>query len=106
MRVTGNLFFRPKVIFRGPTKGVAPKNSGFSKLLEYYVVGTLNLCQEMPEPMQKESAQSDHHTQRKCPKCGQILVIWANSKITNISAHFESVLTAQWSDWADFFVLV
>ena len=70
MRVTGNLFFRPKLIFRGPSKGVNPKNSGFSKLLEYYVVGTLNLCQEMPEPTQKESAESDHPTRRKHPKCG------------------------------------
>ena len=56
----GNLFFRPKIIFRGPTKGVNPRNSGVSKLPKYYVVGTLNLCQEMPEPMQKESAQLDH----------------------------------------------
>ena len=81
MRVTGNLLFRLKMIFRGPTKGVNPKNSEISKLPKYYVVGTLNLCQEMPEPMQKESAQSDHPTPRNRPKCGWILLIWANSKI-------------------------
>ena len=80
MRVTGNLFFRPKQIFRGPTKGVNPKNSGISKLLKYYVVGTLNLCQEMPEPTQKESAQSDHPT--------RILMIWANSKISQYFGTF------------------
>ena len=81
MRVTGNLLFRPKTIFRGPTKGVNPENSGISKLPKYYVVGTLNLCQEMPKPMQKESAQSDLPTPRKRPKCGRILLILANSKI-------------------------
>ena len=73
MRVTGNLFFRPKLIFRGPTKGVNPKNSGISKLVKYYVVGTLNLCQEMPESMEKESAQSDHRAGRKCSKHAEIL---------------------------------
>ena len=60
----GNLFSRPKAVFRGPTKGVNPKNSGISKLTKYYVV--------MPEPMQKESAQSDHPTQRKLRKCARI----------------------------------
>ena len=59
MRVTGNLFFRPKTIFRGPTKGVNSNNSGISKLPKYYVDGTLNLCREMPELMQKESAEPD-----------------------------------------------
>ena len=88
MRVTGNLFFWPKTVFRGPTKGVNPKNSGISKLPKYYVVGTLNLCQEMPEPMQKESAQSDHPTRRKRPKCGRILLIWANSKIAQYFGTF------------------
>jgi hypothetical protein len=73
MRVTGNLFFRPKKNFRGPTKGVNPKNSGISKFLKYYVVGTLNLCQEMPEPMEKESVQSDHCAGRKRSKCAKIL---------------------------------
>ena len=73
MRVTGNLFFLTNKYFRGPTKGVNPKNSGISKLSKYYVVGTLNLCQEMPEPMQKESAQSDHCAGRKHSKCVEIL---------------------------------
>jgi hypothetical protein len=73
MRVTGNLFFQPNQIFRGPTKGVNPKNSEISKLLKYYVVGTLNLCQELTEPMQKESAQSDHCAGRKRSKRADIL---------------------------------
>ena len=54
-------------------KGVNLENSGISKLLKYYVVGTLNLCQEMPEPMQKESAQSDHCAGRKRSKRAKIL---------------------------------
>ena len=37
------------------------------------LVGTLNLCLEMPETMQKESAQSDHPTERKHPKHAEIL---------------------------------
>ena len=90
MRVTGNLFFRPKTIFRGPTKRVNPKNSGVSKLPKYYVVVTLNLCQEMPEPMQKKSAQSDHPTLRKCPKCGLNLAFFA---IVKISQNFGTFWT-------------
>jgi hypothetical protein len=73
-----------KWTLRGPTKGVNPKNSGISKLLKYYVVGTLNLCQEMPEPMQKESAQSDHCAGRKrsnVPKYWDILEFAQISKI-------------------------
>ena len=73
MRVTGNLFFRPKTIFRGPTKGVNSNNSGISKLPKYYVDGTLNLCREMPELMQKESAEPDHPARRKRSKCAEIL---------------------------------
>merc|ERR1712143_76614 len=103
MRVTANLLFRPKTIFRGPKKGVNPENSGISKLPKYYVVGTLNLCQEMPEPMQKESAQSDHPTRKKHPKCGLILLIWQIPKSPNISARFERFLPSQGSDQADSF---
>ena len=73
MRVTGTLFFQPKTVFRGPTKGVNPKDSGISKLPEYYVVSTLNLCQEMPESMEKESAQSDLRAGRKRSKRAKIL---------------------------------
>ena len=69
MRVTG----KPKTVFRGPTKVVNPKYSGISKLLKYYVLGTLNLCQEMSEPMQKESAQLDYCVARKRSKCAKIL---------------------------------
>ena len=75
MRVTRNIFFRPKTILRGPTKGLNPKNSGISKLPKYYVVGTLNLCQEMPEPMQKGSSQLDHRAGRKRSKRAKI---WGN----------------------------
>ena len=96
MRVTGNLFFQPKTFFRGPTKGVKPKNSGISKLSKYYFVGTLNLCQEMPEPMQTESAQSVHPTRRKLPKCGMDFADLGNTP--NILAHFECFLQARWSD--------
>ena len=88
MRVSGNLFFQPKMIFRGPTKGVNTKNSGISKLLKYYVIGTLSLCQEMPGRMHKESAQSDHPIRRKRPKRGRILLIWANSKIAQYFGTF------------------
>ena len=61
------------MIFRGPTKGVNPKNIGISKLSKYYVVGTLNLWHEKPEPMQKESAPSEHCAGRKHSKCAEIL---------------------------------
>ena len=44
-------------------------------------MGTLNLCLETPELMQKESAQSDHPAWRKLPKCDPILLIWVNNKI-------------------------
>jgi hypothetical protein len=36
----------------------------------------------MPETMQKESAQSDHPAQRKRPEWCPILLIWANTKIS------------------------
>ena len=54
VREYGKPFFLTKTNFQG-----SHKNSGISKLSKYHAVGTLNLCQEMPEPMQKESAQSD-----------------------------------------------
>ena len=72
-RISGNISFHRKNIFRGPTRGVKSKKSGISKLSEYYVVGTLNLCQETPDPMQKESAQSDQPAGRKRPKRAKIL---------------------------------
>ena len=38
-------------------------------------MGSLNLCLKKLDSMQKESAQSDHPSRRKCPKCGPIAVL-------------------------------
>ena len=38
------------------------QNSKFSRT---YVVGTLNLCLETPDTMEKESTRSKHYTQKK-----------------------------------------
>ena len=42
-------------------------------------MGTLNLCREMPDPMQKESAKSDHPAGRKRPIRAEILGYFAKS---------------------------
>ena len=36
-------------------------------------VGTLNLCLETPDTMQKTKSWSDHHVMRKCPKTAEII---------------------------------
>ena len=79
----GNIFVNRTHNFRGPTRGVKSTRSVISKLSEYYVVDTLNLCQEMSGPMQKESAQSDHPARRKRSKCGP-----QHNFLTTLKFHF------------------
>jgi hypothetical protein len=98
MRVTGNLFFLPKKIFRGPTKGVNPNNSGISKLLKYYVVRCLN---------QRKRNQLNPITLPRENVVNVVGFCWFGQipKYPNISAHFERFLPIQWSDWADSFCI-
>ena len=80
------------MIFWGPTKVVNPKNSGISELLKYYVVDTLNLCQEMPEPKQNGSAQSDNRAGRKHLKRAKYWAILEFAQISKIQPHFGRFL--------------
>jgi hypothetical protein len=50
-------------------------------------VGTLNLGLEMPDPMDKESAQSDQPAGRKRPKSVQILGYFVVYQISKIGPH-------------------
>ena len=84
------IFFLSTNIFRGPPRGVNPKKNGISKFLEYYVVGSLNLCLKKPDSLQKESAQSDHPAKRKRTICGPILLFWANVKISQYLCTFRT----------------
>ena len=45
------------------------------------LVGTLNLCLEYPDTMQKKLAQSDTVALRKCPKHAQKLLFYKSSKM-------------------------
>ena len=59
-----DLIFLPKV----PSRGVKVKNNDFSKCSKAPGVGTLNLCLEVPDTVEKELAKSDHPMVRKRPK--------------------------------------
>ena len=50
------------------------KNDDFQVLSKYPHVATLNLCQKMPNKMQKDSGQSDHSILRKRPKCSKTIL--------------------------------
>ena len=52
------------------------------------------MCLEMPDPMQKESAQSDHLGGRKRPKRTQYWDILALAQISKIGPHFGRFLWA------------
>ena len=68
--------FRVKNIFPiVPSRGVKVKNIDISKCSKVCLVGTLNLCLEMPDAMKKVWAQLDHPGRRKRPKCAKILAI-------------------------------
>ena len=108
--------FRVKNIFpKVPSRGVKVKNIEISKCSKVCLVGTLNLCLEMPDSMKKVWAQSDHPVQRKRPKCAKILVISTHLlkrqicnfgkwlEISNIVKHFGHFLCTGWSDWAQTF---
>ena len=62
------------------------------------LVGTLNLCLEMTDLMEKVWAQLDHPVLRKRPKCAKIL------KIVK-TANFQWFWGFHWSDWAQTFFL-
>ena len=64
----------------GPPMGVNNEESGFSSYSDCPLVGCLNVYHKMPDPHKKESAQSDHPVQRKCPKRGPISTILLLSK--------------------------
>ena len=64
-----------------------------TKCFKVPIVGTLNLCLETPDLIEKVWAQSDHPVQRKRPKCAKILELvktaifngfWAFSRLTLI----------------------
>jgi hypothetical protein len=67
------IFFRPQIFLGVPQGGLTIKKSRLLKFLQHYVVGILHLCLKKPESTKKESAQSDHPTQRKHMKCVKIL---------------------------------
>ena len=69
--------FRVKNIFpKVPSRGVKVKNIEISKCSKVCLVGTLNLCLEMPDSMKKVWAQSDQCEPRKSPKTIENLLFW------------------------------
>ena len=52
------------------------------------LVGTLNLCLEYPDTMQKKLAQSDTVALRKCPKHAQKLLFYKSSKMRSYFGKF------------------
>ena len=61
-----NCNFRVKNIFpKVPSRGVKVKNIEISKCSKVCLVGTLNLCLEMPDSMKKVSDQSDQCEPKK-----------------------------------------
>ena len=63
------------------------------------LVGTINLCLEMPNSIEKVWAQSDHPVWKKRPKCAKILEI---VKTANFLCFFFFFLS-HWSNWAQNF---
>ena len=61
--------FRVKNIFpKVPSRGIKVKNINILRCSKVPLVGTLNLCLEMPDSMKKVSARSDQCKPRKRPK--------------------------------------
>ena len=60
-------------------------------------MGTLNLCLEMPETMQKESAQSEYPALRKRQKRDEILGYFDVGPKQQNRATFWTFLQAGWS---------
>ena len=81
---------------RGPP-GQKWRFSIFTKLCH---VGTLNLCQKMPDKMQKELSHLDHTILRKRPKCGQ------NWPIYPFLGHFGRFLRIEWLKWPNSFCIL
>ena len=89
--------FRVKYIFsKVPSRGVKVGKSQKLKCFKVPLVGTLNLCLEMPDSMKKVWAQSDQCEPRNHWK-------FAVLTISNIFAHFGRFLRTGWSDWAQTF---
>ena len=63
-------------------------------------MGSLNLCLKKSDSLQKESAQSDHPTQRKRAKCGPILLFQANVKISEYLCTFWTFSLCKRVGWS------
>ena len=87
-RIKGNIFVHRKNIFRGPTSGVKSKESGISKLSEYYAVGKLVSGEAWPNA-KGISSIGPTCWEKTSKTCQNIGIFWVSPKTEKSDQMFD-----------------